>query len=120
MTDHATREYLQGYGSFAADFNRLFDQPVQVYEALQQAGLDYYALKDAGLETQDLGEIAHCRDAWKKRPVTRSEIRQRKAESDARCYGTSPFMSPLPEVRDHNAKVERDLRETSTPASTRK
>lgn len=66
--DGPTREYLQGYGSALADFNRLFDQPVRVYEALQQAGLDYHSLKDAGLETQDLGEIARCRDVWKQRP----------------------------------------------------
>lgn len=71
MTDQASREYLQGYGSAMADFNRLFDEPVKVYEALQQAGLDYHTLKDAGLETQDLGELARCREAWKARPTDR-------------------------------------------------
>lgn len=60
-----TREFLQGYGAAMADFSRLNQQPAAVYEALQQAGLNYHDLMDAGAEALDLGEIARCREAWK-------------------------------------------------------
>ena len=112
--DGPGREYLQGYGGALADFNRLFNQPVQVYEALQQAGLDYYDLKDAGMEIADLGEIARCRDAWKSAQAGLVIAGHAPATAG---YGTSPAASCLALARDYNARVER---ETLTPDPARK
>lgn len=63
MSDAAkTREWLQGYGSAAADLAAL-GFPVQCVTLLEAAGLTYHDLMDAGLDTPDLGNIARARAA---------------------------------------------------------
>ncbi len=80
-----TREFLQGYGAALADFSRLnLTQAAAVYRALQMAGLNYHDLMDAGVETFDLGEIARCREAFKKEERSAKVSRETSAAVETR------------------------------------